>query len=235
MTSGRPREYVKKIAKECGTSKYIITSNGAEIYDFEEDKVIYSEGIDKESIIKVCKSAEENKLHYAITSGKERYINYKDDQKNEIMVNDLEKLINNIQPIQIVISDSDYDKVKSLRKEIDKISNIYPINMHKSLIDEKLPRTGRIYYDLVKKGVNKGTAISIFTKYFGVSLDNVAAIGDSDNDIEMIKIAGLGIAMGNSTEGLKIKADYVTLDNTQEGFNFAAKYIINNNIKLTKK
>ena len=236
LTSGRSRKYVEKIAKEAGTSEFIISSNGAEIYNFKENTVIYSETIDKISMKQVCELANAKNVHYAITSEDKKYMNY--TQKNleidEILIEDIEEQINNIKPVQIVVSDTKFDKIKEMRNEIEKIREIYPANMHKSLINEKFSKEGTIYYDLVKKGVNKGKAIEYFLKYIGVSINKVAAIGDSDNDLDMIKIAGLGIAMGNATEKLKQNADWVTLDNEEDGFSFAVKKILEHNRNYKK-
>lgn len=237
LTSGRPRKYVEDIARKVGASRFIITSNGAEIYNYMDDDVVYSKFIDKASILEVCEIAKKNKLHYVITSGDKRYVNYinKNSIGNERVIEDINKEINEMKPVQIVVSETDYNKVEAIRKDIENMEKIYPVNMHKSLIDSGFERTGTIYYDLVKNGVSKGIAINFLTKYLGMQLSQVAAIGDSENDIEMIKIARIGIAMGNATENLKKEADWITNSNTNEGFGHATKIILQSNKKMEKK
>ena len=56
-------------------------------------------------------------------------------------------------------------------------------------------------------------------KYLGVSLGEVMAVGDGKNDISLLSVAGLGIAMGNASDELKGIADHVTLD-VDEHFHF---------------
>ena len=57
-------------------------------------------------------------------------------------------------------------------------------------------------------------------------MDEVMAVGDSENDIEMLREAGLGIAMGNASDEVKEVADEITLDNEHEGVAAAiGKYI----------
>lgn len=58
--------------------------------------------------------------------------------------------------------------------------------------------------------INKATGIQIVLEHFGKTKEAVIAIGDGPNDIEMLEFAGVGIAMGNSTEHLKSHADEVT-------------------------
>lgn len=64
-------------------------------------------------------------------------------------------------------------------------------------------------YEVTAKNVNKASAIqSIITKW-NVAMDEVIAFGDGYNDVEMVKTAGIGVAMGNACDALKEVADYV--------------------------
>jgi hydroxymethylpyrimidine pyrophosphatase-like HAD family hydrolase len=54
-------------------------------------------------------------------------------------------------------------------------------------------------------------------KKLGVSLDDVIAIGDNQNDIAMIQKAGLGVAVANARKETLEQADYVTLSNNDDG------------------
>ncbi|MBR1737630.1 MAG: HAD family phosphatase [Firmicutes bacterium] len=60
------------------------------------------------------------------------------------------------------------------------------------------------------KNVNKGSAIKELCEYLGISTDEVIGIGDSYNDIEMIEISGVGVAVQNANDDVKKKADYIT-------------------------
>lgn len=71
---------------------------------------------------------------------------------------------------------------------------------------------GRMGADVIEKGMSKAEGLVRLSRYFGEpeDLSQLVAFGDSMNDCEVIKAAGLGIAMGNSIEELKREADYVT-------------------------
>ncbi len=72
--------------------------------------------------------------------------------------------------------------------------------------------------------VNKSTAIERLQKYYQIDRAHVIAFGDADNDIEMIKKAGVSFAMQNGSEVIKKVADYITpFDNNHEGIYFALK------------
>lgn len=77
------------------------------------------------------------------------------------------------------------------------------------------------------QGISKGSGLKKLCRELGLELGETAAIGDAPNDTEILKAAGLGIAMGNATDSIKAIADAVTLDNDHNGVVAAIrKYII---------
>ncbi len=71
--------------------------------------------------------------------------------------------------------------------------------------------------EIMPQGVNKGLALENLAKRLGISAENVMAFGDFDNDMDMIRYAGLGIAMGNGSNRIKRAANHVTLTNRDHG------------------
>ncbi len=67
------------------------------------------------------------------------------------------------------------------------------------------------YADCVIKGTNKATGIEKVLELTGIKRENTIAVGDSNNDLDMIKYAGVGVAMANSQQSILDIADYVTL------------------------
>ncbi|MCK0197447.1 Cof-type HAD-IIB family hydrolase [Ancylobacter sp. 6x-1] len=78
-------------------------------------------------------------------------------------------------------------------------------------------RSQHYYLDITHPGTDKGHAVEVFARHFGVALDEVAVIGDMANDLPMFAKAGLAIAMGNATDAVKAKADAVTATNAEDG------------------
>ena len=66
-------------------------------------------------------------------------------------------------------------------------------------------------------GKNKGLSLLVLAKEYGIDRKQICAFGDGGNDIEMLKHAGLGIAMGNGYSECKYAADYVTDHISDEG------------------
>ncbi|MEZ4607394.1 MAG: HAD hydrolase family protein [Deinococcales bacterium] len=74
-----------------------------------------------------------------------------------------------------------------------------------------------ILLEVMAEGVNKARALAQVARAFQISPHEVAAFGDEHNDLEMIKWAGLGVAMGNANPQLKEIADIITLSNDEDG------------------
>ena len=84
------------------------------------------------------------------------------------------------------------------------------------------------YTEITNKNVNKWTAIEYIMQEMSINKEEVMALGDNTNDKEMIEEAGLGIAMGNSTQIIKDIADDQVSTNNEEGVSEALKKYINN-------
>ncbi|MCL6459458.1 MAG: Cof-type HAD-IIB family hydrolase [Gorillibacterium sp.] len=67
------------------------------------------------------------------------------------------------------------------------------------------------------KGVSKASGIQEVCSLLDVRMDQVIAMGDSLNDLKMIRSAGLGVAMGNAQDGVKAAADVITSSNDEDG------------------
>ncbi|ARK29578.1 Cof-type HAD-IIB family hydrolase [Halalkalibacter krulwichiae] len=66
-------------------------------------------------------------------------------------------------------------------------------------------------------GVNKANALKKVCERLGITMDHVLAMGDSLNDLAMIKEAGIGVAMGNAQPFVKQSADWITATNVENG------------------
>ncbi|WP_170975314.1 Cof-type HAD-IIB family hydrolase [Martelella alba] len=73
------------------------------------------------------------------------------------------------------------------------------------------------YYEVMKKGVHKGSALRGLSRLLGIPAEGIIAVGDADNDREMLKFAGMGVAMGNASVAIKSLADWVTDSNENDG------------------
>ena len=78
--------------------------------------------------------------------------------------------------------------------------------------------------NVLERNVSKSDAIMQVLQHFGLSNTQAIAFGDGNNDIDMLQIADIGIAMGNATENLKAISNFVTEDSHEDGIVLALKH-----------
>lgn len=83
----------------------------------------------------------------------------------------------------------------------------------------------RGFFEFVPRGCSKGAGIKRLVEELKLSMEDTVALGDSNNDMEMMKTAHISIAMGNATQGIKDIADYVTTNVDQDGIRNALLWL----------
>lgn len=118
--------------------------------------------------------------------------------------------------------------------------NIYKLNLYcrsttqRSLLNDRLASLPlELSYaetaslECSPNGISKGTGLVELCRHLGINIADTIAIGDSENDLAILKTAGLGIAMGNSRDAVLAAADVVVKDNDHGGCAEAIyKYLI---------
>ncbi|MBE6607686.1 MAG: HAD family phosphatase [Ruminococcaceae bacterium] len=82
------------------------------------------------------------------------------------------------------------------------------------------------YSEVTLIGNSKAAAMEMVRKKLGVDLSHVIAMGDSDNDTEMLEAAGIAVVMGNAPDYMKEKADFVTLHCDDGGVGYAIEKLV---------
>lgn len=118
--------------------------------------------------------------------------------------------------VKISILERDKGKYQKVRKELEEL-DLYAVAM--SDID---------YVDVTDKQVTKGSAVKELAKYLSIDVNEVICIGDNENDLEMLEVAGLAVAMKNATKTIREKADVISdFDNNHYGVaDVIEKYIL---------
>lgn len=88
-----------------------------------------------------------------------------------------------------------------------------------------ITKTNPEYLEFMDAGVSKGEALRVIGERLGISREEMAAFGDSYNDLPMLEYAGLAVAMGNAKPELKAVADYIAPSYEEEGFATAVEEI----------
>ena len=241
LTSGRMPKAIIQIANEINANKYIISGNGAAIYDIQKEEIIYNNYMNKEKVLEIINTCEKNSMFYNIYTNNAiltKSLNYNilfynsenkknpEDKKIRInIINDIYKYIQEYQDedlLKITICDNDKFVFKSIINKLKKIKNIDVLevaHMSKKIIEHGSEEYEIAYYytEIANQNVNKWTAIEQLAKRLNIQKEEIIAIGDNINDKEMIENAGIGIATGNSCPEIKRNADCIVASNNQNG------------------
>jgi Cof subfamily protein (haloacid dehalogenase superfamily) len=121
-------------------------------------------------------------------------------------------------PTKILAMSEDTDLIQHLLTDLRQRYN--PSELH---ITTSVP----IFLETTQSGVNKGTAIDyVAKKFLDITAENVLAIGDNYNDVEMLAYAGIGVAMGNAPADVQSLADWVAPDIEADGVAVAIEKFI---------
>ena len=94
--------------------------------------------------------------------------------------------------------------------QVASILRAHPLAEHFNIL-----RSERTFFEVLPSGIDKGVAITRLAEHLNVPLAHTVALGDYDNDIAMLRAAGLGIAVSNACKAAIDAADYVTVSNEE--------------------
>ncbi len=120
----------------------------------------------------------------------------------------------NINPAKLQIIDT-VERIKELEKEI--LNDFPQIGILKSFAN---------FLEIVNKNVSKSKALELILNRYKIKRENLIAVGDSYNDIDMIEYAGIGIAMGDAPDELKNVADFVAPPISEKGVEYVIKKFV---------
>ena len=84
-------------------------------------------------------------------------------------------------------------------------------------VDVELADSESTSLECSAKGVSKASGVRALCRVLGVNMEEVVAVGDADNDLALLKVAGLSVAMGNASDRVKSECDITVADNDSDG------------------
>lgn len=252
LASGRPISSTKSLALELGVDNYLISGNGAAVYDIKNEKVVYDRFLTKEQVINIAKLCEENSFFYNVYTEDEviaSSLNYnvlfyhkenvKKTEDKRTHINIVQNILEYIELsgkdrfLKITVCDESkfiFNSIIRKLKEIDGIDILDVEYMSRKKIKSGTDDIDIQYYytEVTNKNVNKWSAIEFLLNKLQINKEAVIAIGDNVNDKEMIENAGMGVVMGNSNPQMKEIANQIVADNNSEGVLEALrKFVLN--------
>ncbi len=214
VSTGRPIQGVEKYNHALSLDVPFITYNGAMIVMGRSKEIIYQQNVESEDARRVLRIARELGTTFIVWSNNQLYANVLNEQVHNY------KKLSAVEPIEI---EDDEMLIKQGITKILWINSAETLIHYQDFLKDKLPdsisyyTSKPIYLEFVDSRVSKATAMKRLGEYFGISREEMIAVGDGYNDLSMIEYAGLGVAMENAPDEIKAKADFVTLSNDNDG------------------
>jgi len=204
--------------------RYAIVSNGASIMDLENDEEIFSDLISLDSAKLIFDLLYAQDLSFEVYSEgvsfcDERFITevvgyFSGRKANYSWLAERIRFVKNLP--------SYFGKAK---RHVEKITVNTLIGEARVIIEKALTEIPSVYVtssdprnmEINSVTANKGAALLQLCSGLGFTPEHVMAIGDGNNDIEMLRFAGFSVAMGNAVPEAKLAASYVTVSNNDDG------------------
>lgn len=218
LCTGRPESGIRPYLKDLGyleENHYIISQNGANIYESRTGKRVMDAFLDSAAIQKWIELGKKHGIS-VMGAGVDYYYCF-DQEPTEWMEFDVKLVSGKLKRIPTKESlNTDFYKILLMGDEEQ-------LNEFETFIPEEwrdefyVVRSQKYLVEVLTKGVNKAFGLEKLAQKLNIQPSEIAAVGDAANDIEMLEYAGLAIAMGNASEEVKSISDIVTDTNENNG------------------
>ena len=230
LSTGRPLPGVVPLLKELNLTDegdYVICFNGAVVQEVKSEKVISNIEMCHDDFKTIHNLAKKLNTHVHINTPTNLIIpeaipsKYTIHESNlngiDIVSMDENEINDDITFCKIMI----VDEPEKLEEVIENI----PSELYEKYT---IVRSAPFFLEFLNKSANKGTALTALCDAIDIPISKSIAVGDEENDQHMIKLAGLGVAMGNARQSIKEIADYITTTNNEHGVaRVIDKFILN--------
>lgn len=229
LCSGRAPKSVFPIMEELEMDGFLITHNGAVITHSETKDVINEQGFFMDSLYNVVDYCEKTGIHTDFCTAFDMYT-------KKIDSNELHDLYTKYHMVPKIVDD-----VRSVKEKLVKFTLFSSENILTSAHDDlqkmnlslQTIRSGPTFIDILHNQASKGIALKNLAHLLDVPMKKTIAIGNYYNDLDMIQVSGMGIAVANAPDEVRKHADLVVPSNNENGVAQALRKIIANERKCS--
>lgn len=223
VATGRPITGIPKEFSALEGVNYALTANGARIFDLVNHKVLYEHLLPKNQASRILDifdqydTLQEIYFHgqgYAEREKLERVEDYLLDPNMAAYIRNTRKPVENIRAY-IEERGEDLDKTQALFSDLNERTKALAQIKENENVTIACSQATNI--EINAPGINKGIGLLKLGEYLGIKREEIMACGDGENDIEMLREAGFGVAVKNAEREVKAVADYITGSNDEQG------------------
>ena len=225
LASGRPSAGLVNLAQQLQLDKHnglLLSYNGGKVIEATTGKVLYEKSIPNQLAVKLIRKLErydvvpfvDDEQNMYVTDANGFQVQYETTSNNLLpyvvssVADELERRA--FSPVKVLIA----APPEYLQPRIAELKEGFNDDLEFIL-------STPFYLEATMNGINKAFSLRQSYETLGICSDEIIAFGDAQNDYEMLKSVGLGIAMGNACNELKAIANDITLSNNEDGIAFA--------------
>ena len=227
-TTGRFFGMMPPAVRDLPFVRYAITVNGAQVYDRETDSAIVREELPLDKALAVMRFLDRFDVIYdcyqdnwgrMTQSMQDKAEEYAQDPHYVKMIREFRQPYPDLKEY-LAGTGRDVQKIMLFARDPavrDAIAAVLPTRFDGLAISTSTFNN----LEINAASAHKGRALERFAAHLGLSLENCMAFGDGLNDLSMVRMAGIGVAMANAAPEVLAAADYVTLSNDEDGVSAA--------------
>ena len=214
LVTGRMHSSAIHVAKDLELTTPIISYQGGLVKDLD-GKTLYQQNLNSDYAKEIIKWAGENNIHINLYIDDKLYVN-KDDEiiKKYVDGKYIDYTVCSFDDLEIAnvnkILAIDYSDAQKVTGWVEELQAKYP--------DLYIVKSTPYFCEIGSGLAKKSLGVEFLCKLWNIQTNEVLTIGDQNNDIDLIKSGGVGVAMGNATDELKHCADYITDTVDNDGF-----------------
>ena len=232
--TGRALPLLPEKIKNLSGISYAVLGNGSVVWDWKKTCALYKKCLPEESAEQILKDVREMYRVHQEKAGKESRYYAEVISDGKVYADSLDReyfLTAEIEGnfAEYMLSNHAYVKrledQSEILKKAEKINIFFEDVLLSKKIREKWQKVKGIYTttsvagnaEFTAEGINKGRGLAILKERLAIPKEQIIAIGDNENDVEMFKEAGISVAMENAKDPVKQQADFVAADNDHDG------------------
>jgi Cof subfamily protein (haloacid dehalogenase superfamily) len=240
LATGRRHDYAMPIAQEIGVPLLLISSNGA-LMRSSEGETLYTDRLSAKTARKLVRHMDDFRGHAVLTfdrpanvHGNNSLVLETADELNKTVSRWLEvnrPYVKIVSPLEDALQEEDplqamycgrVARMEEAQLRLRQAGFLDEITILKTQYDHR----DLCILDILTHNCSKGHALRRWVELEGISREQIMAIGDNYNDLEMLEFAGLAVVMGNASEELKQNGWRVTASNAENGVAQALEQIL---------
>lgn len=234
VASGRSYASLPDQIKSVRGIEFAITSNGAHVNRMQTGEQIYSDFLDPEAVREVARLKEVTGAYIEVFIDGRAYVDqayYDEVKEHGCDYRNAEYVLWSRRPVPDVTAlmlehSSEIENVNFIYETLDKLEDARPLVS--AIPDATITSSFPNNLEVGGPHTSKKSALTWLLAELGLEPDELMCCGDAPNDIAMIELAGIGVAVGNAWGGLKDHADYITGSNDDDGVAMAInKFVLN--------